>query len=686
MADNLIVLTTLRLTSENIISKIQTATDEEKKEIFQNTEFRKFIITQALVKDLRKVLETIDDRSADYLFDNDFANMFVKECKEFNSKVSYLSSFLNRGVFKSLKDKDCFFTLMQKPSFADEYFANAKLSYDEMRVLLKKVLSDRRLVGDETISIIQQYFYPKRYNYQNIASYSENLQAIQDMQEILSNPEIFKMYSENFSLMSSLSPENREYLYKDVDYAQMDENQRHMIFKLIANNIQFRIPRRIYTNPEFIDLIAQLQDISEYRNCINNLSDNNIEAMKLIEAKRNEIYDEMMDRFVNDKLSKRGDLVYDDKTKEKVRTPNVYSKIYEFNGKRFIYDKFFAACPRNAFFACGVIYDAMHTNEEFGEILSQEEREIVETIIEMFNLEIETYKVYNNLNNSTFRTVFEQRTALNDINGPNIISNELYYKYQELCIKFRDIESKLPNKSIAQTLGKMLKLARISFAKELSDSLYTPKDKCTRIENGVKIYDITNKNFHCLVHSESHKDFNYAEVPEGDHNINISMSLIDRNHLVLFADGLCFGYSNINGNQVLHALYEDSFTRYASKNDTQLKSRFRDAITNYVPSYLDIDDFMANTDRYNEIKIKAIPNATDDKGRKIFKADYILALDTIRDFEYETAKKLDIPIVFIDSNKIYERYPAKKYEPVLKRKLTMLEPEYQDNNGEFNKY
>ncbi len=684
MADNLIVLTTLRLTSDNIISKIQTATAEEKKEILQNPEFRKFIISESSRTDWGKVMISIDENSIDYLFDKDFANMFVKGCEEFNYRVDYLHAFLDKKLFRSLKDKDCFFILMQKPYFAEIYLSNTELSYEERNKLLKIALKETDLIGDESLSVFQRYFYPIKYDYKNIASYTENLQAIQDMQKLLSKPEIFKRYSENFLLISTLSPENREYMYKDADYAQMDENQRRILFKLIANNIQFRIPKKIYTNTEFIKSIAQLQDIAEYRNFINNLSDNNKGAMRLIETKRNEIYNEMIDQFIKNKLNKHGDLVYDKKTKKNVYKSTIYSEIYRFNGKYFIFDKFFASCPRDVFFACGVIYDAMQTIEEFGEMMTQEESEIVDNIIEMFNLEIDSYKLYNNLDDQALITYPGQVKASKHLNETNIISNELYYKYQELCLKFNEIEEKLPNKSIAQTLGKMLKLARLSFAKELSDNLYTPGDRYTKIKNGVKIYDISNKNFHCLVHSEGCVDFDYEEVPEGDHNINISMSLIDKKHLILFKSGLCFGYSNIKSNQVLHALYEDSFTSYASKDDSQLKPRFRDAITRYVPSYLDIDDFMANTSTYNEIKIKAIPNATDERGRQIFKADYILAIDTIRDFEYEAAKKLNLPIVFIDQNKIYSKPVDEIYKPVIRRKLTSIGNEYRNN--EYNNY
>ena len=678
MVDNLIVSASLRLTSNNLLNTLQEATDAQKKKIFKDTDFRKFIITKLSRSDWGKIMTILNRSTFDYLFDDDFAKMFVNESEEFEYRVDYLNAFLDKDLLRCLKDKDCFFILMQKPYFANVYFTNAKLSYKERKKLLIKALKRTDLIDDEALSIFQVFYYPIKYDYRNLASYEENSQAVQDMQTILSNPEIFKRYSDNFSLLSTLSPENREYLYKDADYSQMDRKQRQILFKLIANNIQFRIPKRIYTNIEFINSIAELQDIGEYRTFINNLSDNNIEAMQSIEAKRKEIYDELIDRFIENKLSKFGDAIYDKKQKKNVYKSNIYSEIYKLNGKHIVYDKFFAACPRDTFLACGVIYDAMQTLPEFKEMLSQAECEIVDKVIDMFNLEIDIYRDYNNLESVSFRPYDEEQRAYRDLNQTNIISNELKCRYQEFCKELLDLEWKLPNKSIAQTLGKMLKSAKMCFSRELIDKIYTPSGRATEIKNGVKIYDISNKNFHCLVHSEGHIDFDYTEVPQGEHEINISMSLIDKNHLILYKSGICLGYSNISSNSVLHALYEDSFTTLALKEKSILKHRFRDAITSYIPSYLDIDNFMANTGSYNEIKIKANPNGTDENDRQIFKADYILAIDKIRDFEYEMAKKLNLPIVFIDRKKIYKRPTNEKYIPVIKREIPGMALEYQD--------
>ena len=212
MVDNLIVSASLRLTSNNLLNTLQKATDAQKKKIFKDADFRKFIITKLSRSDWGKIMTILNRSTFDYLFDDDFAKMFVNESEEFEYRVDYLNAFLDKDLLRSLKDKDCFFILMQKPYFANVYFTNAKLSYKERKKLLIKALKRTDLIDDEALSIFQVFYYPIKYDYRNLASYEENSQAVQDMQTILSNPEIFKRYSDNFSLLSTLSPENREYL------------------------------------------------------------------------------------------------------------------------------------------------------------------------------------------------------------------------------------------------------------------------------------------------------------------------------------------------------------------------------------------------------------------------------------------------------------------------------------------
>ncbi len=677
MSENLIVSSSIRLASNDLVKFIQNASPNEKKTIFKDKNFRRYIITELSRTDWGKILTFIDKDSFDSLFDDDFAKMFVQEAGEFEYKVDYLYAFLNKDLLNSMKEKNYLFTLLQRLYFANAFFSNIKLIYEERKNLLTRALKMPDL-NDEILSIIQRNFYPIKYDYSKIIDYAENEQAIQDMQSILSNPDIYKRYANNFPLLSALSPHNREYFYKDVDFSQMNEKQRAILFKLISNNIQFRIPKQIYINSEFIDYVSNISNIEQYRSIIYNLIDNNADAMKLIEAKRKEIYDELIDRFINDKLSKFGDLVYDNQSGKKKYKRNIYSVIYRDNGKYVIFDKYFAACPRDTFFACGMLYDALNTLPEFKEMLSSEEIEIIDRIVDLFHLEIDTYKEYNDI--EYFKTYNEKKDVYQELNSPSIISNELKYRYQAACEEFRKIEDMLPNKSIAITFADMLKSARLCFSRHLADNLYTPKGEPTRItDDGVKIYDISSRDFHCLVHAEDKLDFDYIEVSNDDHNINISMSLIDNNHLTLYKNGICLGYLKFSSNSILHALYEDSFTTLASKEKSILKERFRYPITSYVPTYLDVDDLMGNTVSYNEIKVKANPNASDQDNRQIFKADYILCLDTIRKSELKIAKKLNLPIVFINSMKANRIFNNKKYTPVIKREIPDIGLEYIDS-------
>ena len=111
--------------------------------------------------------------------------MFVQEAGEFEYKVDYLYAFLNKDLLNSMKEKNYLFTLLQRLYFANAFFSNIKLIYEERKNLLTRALKMPDL-NDEILSIIQRNFYPIKYDYSKIIDYAENEQAIQDMQSILS--------------------------------------------------------------------------------------------------------------------------------------------------------------------------------------------------------------------------------------------------------------------------------------------------------------------------------------------------------------------------------------------------------------------------------------------------------------------------------------------------------------------
>ena len=114
-----------------------------------------------------------------------------------------------------------------------------------------------------------------------------------------------------------------------------------------------------------------------------------------------------------------------------------------------------------------------------------------------------------------------------------------------------------------------------------------------------------------------------------------------------------------------HAYVRDSFTDYAVSRGNIRRLEY--VVSEYPPTYIDLQNFMAWTadNNYNELKIHAHANATSSSGENIMKPDYILCKDNIREIEIEISKKFNIPIVFVNTKKVEHTKSNRNYEPTL---------------------
>lgn len=589
--------------------------------LLQDTKFREYIIKELARFKWGQILKQMTTESIDYLFDNEFLLMFYKDCPEKEKKLAYIVGYLPVEVKQKLVHKPYFYDLLKDIHFAENFMKWARINIDyQTRFKMLHYCLVKNQYSEDVLAIMQSALYTEPYTLELEKDYSANNLAIKNINQLLMDENIFKIYSKSFALLSSLAPENLAFIYSQRNFSDFDEMDINILFKLIENGYEFALPDSVCLNSKFINIATSIQPIERFRKFILHLGVKNKESMKYIQESRNSEYDKIIRAFLYNKID--------------------FDKFNINYLKQIVFDRYFAASPHDTFLMASVIYDAINTMPDYRSRVTQRGFKVVQALVEEFRIEL------NNLRTNDV----DNLSTLNNISSDREID-----ALKNLCSLLQELSTYKDKMNMAESFAILFKKSREYFNHQIKDMLYTPKDRPTKIlSNGVKVYDISEIDFHCLVHVERMEDSRkrlFEPIPEGRHDIDVSMSLLDRNKLDTFTGDVILGYSKISNEAVRHALHKDSYTKNSDKYNTE-KYSFAHAVTEYMPTYIDIDSFMALTRGYNEIKIKVSPNAVNRDGQKIFKADYVLCKSEIRAIDMEIALIYDLPIVFIDEKKI----------------------------------
>ncbi len=608
-------------------------TDEDRENLLKNEEFRNF-----LVSDRNAFFELIDDlneREPFLLFDDEFIDNLFSSEKSANVAYSVLEIMRNRPARDKIVSKYRYIILTNPKNLTQISSVFDYLS-DDLRF---EIFSE--FIKNNTIDIcLLAYFlravYPKRYVYREDLNYDENESAISKIASLLNDKEIRKIIYEDYSLLSELDPANRSILYLNKNYYEMSDVEKKNLFKLLKENVDVTLGESIFLDGDFIEDVAYIEDVVEYKTVMQSLKLNTPRAIENIKEKRNEYYDYYIDKFKNEDLEE-----FTSTTSEKIT-----SHIADY-----IFDRYFEACPTDSLYSACVVFDAMDM-PGFEKHLTKDGLQVIEKLKDLL-IEITRKNEYvSSLNKSVEREDLELIDELKELS---------------------DLMDKVPN--FAEKFVRLMKTARKTFETQVRRSISKLKTTQIEHESGATVYEIDYKSpFMMLVHSQVIKQVEreviMPNVPKARHELNVSMSLLDNNHLRTFGDKnledyVNFGFISIGENALKHAYVRDSFTDYAVSRGNIRRLEY--VVSEYPPTYIDLQNFMAWTadNNYNELKIHAHANATSSSGENIMKPDYILCKDNIREIEIEISKKFNIPIVFVNTKKVERIKSNRNYEPTL---------------------
>jgi len=168
-------------------------------------------------------------------------------------------------------------------------------------------------------------------------------------------------------------------------------------------------------------------------------------------------------------------------------------------------------------------------------------------------------------------------------------------------------------------------------------------------EDGVQIIRLMGEEFKLLIHGidafgKGSGKFEKREVGMA----YLCTSLISDQHLKRAKAGRYYGFQNIGGNALIEESTNDMHSYAKDENSLEVTS-FRGN------RFLTTDKMLENTDdgRYNEVVLWREYLGEDGKMYDVF-PDYIVCFDNISQADREEAKRIDKPIVLIDT-RAYER-------------------------------
>lgn len=183
-----------------------------------------------------------------------------------------------------------------------------------------------------------------------------------------------------------------------------------------------------------------------------------------------------------------------------------------------------------------------------------------------------------------------------------------------------------------------------------------PKLKTTIIKDDVQIFDLSESKFNLLIHRTNAVANNIKINPlewnrygNVDGKTTISCSAISNLYLGRVEEDLdnstiYFGFQNIQADNIID-MGPCNINMSDAINDLMPDSM-------YGNNFMFFDELIENSfDQYNEIALFRNNQITGEK----IKPDYIVCFDTIEDYHLDIARKMKLPIYFIDTKKVYKK-------------------------------
>ncbi|MFQ6752060.1 MAG: hypothetical protein ACLRFL_00645 [Clostridia bacterium] len=603
--------------------------EKEKEKLLHNSEFRIFLLENIRVgHQCELMISYFTRKDIDNLFDKDF--LLMKESANIDiMKTVYLQ--LDTVDVEYLIDKN-----IRWIDFKNIYLKINKM-HDEYKFKIMDLTLNDDLIDPIDVDRIFENFFTVGYNTEYILDYSANTEQVKWLECKLEDEEMASLFLHNKGLNLSLDPENRCRLYENVNFDELDNKyDRDILLSLLHHAVErsVKLPNNILRNEKFINLILK-QDWNEYKRLVANIKEINPRVAIEIESRFNAEQDEYINEFMGSDY-------------EDLMSSENYD-IFDWKFRDRVYHRFFNTSASDVYLTACAILDSMNTLPGYKEKFSPEGVELIERMVVNIVLE-------------SSQKEFDDKMASN-IDKHNMNDLKDIIAILQTCNDWREM------------FEKAIKIARQEFSKNLVREIYRPNIEYADILEDLPVIDISEmKDFRLLIHDQRLYDLKNA-IPKLDpkQKKDISMSLLDNNHLHTYqSDGtgvidnysVTFGYGEVAVESIIHALPEDSFTEYCNQSDLIKKESLISATCQYLPTYIDIHSFLNETNKMNEIKVRAKVNGLNNRGENAFMPSYILCRDVIRDIDKRVAREYGVPIVYIDTKRV-EKSTYSAYIPII---------------------
>lgn len=205
---------------------------------------------------------------------------------------------------------------------------------------------------------------------------------------------------------------------------------------------------------------------------------------------------------------------------------------------------------------------------------------------------------------------------------------------------YNNLKDKNYNLTFYEDLRKLKDLSYKEIKEELSNPIayYDCLDKENSNKYEIDIYDLRNKEYNLLVR----KQWTYQEISQYEANCYSLIS--NENNQVFNMDetvGYIYGYNNFEIDKIVHVLETDAFSASCKEN-----------CSIYVNRIMTLRQIINSNNGYSEIQIINKKIEEDNYKYKVLKPNYLVVFENITDRVIRESKRLNIPIVIINRQKL----------------------------------
>jgi len=433
---------------------------------------------------------------------------------------------------------------------------------------------------------------------------------------IKNNIEKIKDSSVSSSFLTNLRKETIEFLLNDDYFINLFLNLTISDIGYIIK-IGVTLPSQLHSSKNLINKYLEITDVSMFNEYCGDLEKNNSYFKEIIRKKKNEKYiNSVNDIDLNLEIFDEYKIYLEEET----RITDIYNKLllnihkYKTKEERLKYLREITTTK-----LLEMIVDMNYEDITFNFLKNLES---MLNFVAQVNFEIipkERLKIYNKLFNFYELSIEEQIDLF----------NELANKKDNMANFYDDFRSCLNNSY------KLIK-------ESCFDCHEHEKSKLSNVL-GIDVYELNGEPFKLLVnHTMMDRE---EDLYMGGWNLSskktASLSLIGNEYLGTFRDAskmVILGFSNFDIENIMHIHPTDSFSSH------EYGSKF--VIKPFTP-----DNFLKNTGRYNEILIK--------ENNDLYPS-YVVCYDEIKEGDLTVAKKLNIPLILIHTEKYNKKINVNK--------------------------